>query len=170
MEIIYDFARAYPAICLIAAFILKDLYLLVFLIISDVLNGIFKYSIAKPLMGDKDYGILLGKGTRPKGASHCGIWKDPPGYKTKSYGMPSGHSQGATGFTTYLVLDNLSKGGSLSDISNVILIAFGILVPYSRVVLNCHTIQQVIIGGILGIILGALAWNMKPSILSLINK
>ena len=59
MEIIYDFARAYPAICLIAAFILKDLYLLVFLIISDVLNGIFKYNIVKPLMGDKDYGILL---------------------------------------------------------------------------------------------------------------
>lgn len=170
MEIIYDFARAYPALCLIYAFMIKDLYLLVFLIVSDLLNGVFKYQIAKPLMGDKDYGILLGKGTRPKGASHCGIWKDPVGYKTKSYGMPSGHSQGATGFATYMILSNLSNGGKLYDINNIIFAVFGILIPYSRVVMNCHTIQQIIIGGILGIILGITGWKIRPTVLSLINK
>ena len=168
MEIINDFARAYPALCLIYAFIIKDLYLILFLVISDLLNGVFKYNIAKPLMGDKYHGILLGKGTRPKGASHCGIWKDPPGYKTKSYGMPSGHSQGATGFATYIILDNLSKGKNILDITNVIVAFLALFIPYSRIYLNCHTPQQIIIGGIIGIIMATGAWYLKPTILEMI--
>ena len=132
MEIINDFARAYPALCIIYALLMRDLYFIVYLVTSNFLNGFFKYQIAKPIMGDKEYPIL-GKGTRPPGASHCGIWKDPPNYKTKSYGMPSGHAQEATGFATYIILDNLSKGGNILNITNIIVIFFALFIPYSRV-------------------------------------
>ena len=169
MEIVDDFARAYPSLTMIYSFIIKDMYLFIFLIISEMLNWIFKYSIAKPLMGDKDYGILLGKGTRPKGASHCGLWKDPPDYKTKSYGMPSGHSQNASAFGTYMILKNLSDNKGILYNSNLLIGYFMLFIPYSRIYLNCHTPQQVIIGSLLGIILGLIAWNIKPTILGLIN-
>lgn len=168
MEIINDFARAYPALCIIYALLMRDLYFIVYLVTSNFLNGFFKYQIAKPIMGDKEYPIL-GKGTRPPGASHCGIWKDPPNYKTKSYGMPSGHAQEATGFATYIILDNLSKGGNILNITNIIVIFFALFIPYSRVYLNCHTIQQVIIGGIIGIIMGMIGWHLRPTILNLIK-
>lgn len=168
MEIVNSFARAYPALSIIYAMIIKDIYLIGYLVISNLLNGVYKYQIAKPLMGDKKYPIL-GKGTRPKGASHCGIWKDPPNYKTKSYGMPSGHAQEATGFATYVILDNLSKGGNILDIKNIIVGFFALFIPYSRVYLNCHTYQQIIVGGIIGILMGIGAFNLRPIILNLIK-
>ena len=168
MEIVNSFARAYPALSIIYAMLIKDIYLICYLVISNLLNGVYKYQIAKPIMGDKKYPIL-GKDTRPKGASHCGIWKDPPNYKTKSYGMPSGHAQEATGFATYIILDNLSKGGNILDITNIIVGFFALFIPYSRVYLNCHTYQQIIVGGIIGILMGMFAFNLRPFILSLIK-
>jgi len=168
MEIVDSLARAYPALSIIYAMIIKDMYLICYLVISNLLNGVYKYQIAKPIMGNKKYPIL-GKGTRPKGASHCGIWKDPPDYKTKSYGMPSGHAQEATGFATYIILDNLSKGGNILDIKNIIVGFFALFIPYSRIYLNCHTYQQIIVGGIIGILMGIGAFNLRPIILSLIK-
>tara|TARA_B110000444_G_scaffold50410_1_gene46417 strand:+ start:1529 stop:2035 length:507 start_codon:yes stop_codon:yes gene_type:complete len=168
MEIINSFARAYPALSIIYAVTIKDIYLISYLVISNILNGVYKYQIAKPIMGDKKYPIL-GKGSRPKGANHCGIWKDPPGHKTKSYGMPSGHAQEATGFATYVILDNLSKGGNILDITNIIVGFFAFFIPYSRVYLNCHTYQQVIVGGTIGILMAIIAFNLRPNILDLIK-
>tara|TARA_B100001758_G_scaffold207888_1_gene189234 strand:+ start:1485 stop:2006 length:522 start_codon:yes stop_codon:yes gene_type:complete len=169
MEIIDDFARFYPAATLIYALIINDIYLFIFMVISNLVNGVLKYKIAKPIMGDKNYPIL-GKGTRPKGAANCGIWKDPPGHVTKSYGMPSGHSQEAWGFATYMILKNMSYGYALFDIRNVILSGLAIFIAYSRVYLNCHTVQQVIIGGMIGILFGSIGFNMKTPIVSYLTK
>ena len=151
MKLIDDFARFYPAATIIYALLIKDLYLVTYLILSNFVNGILKYSITKPILGNKTYPII-GSGARPKGASHCGIWKDPPDYKTKSYGMPSGHAQEATGFATYMILQNISNGADIFDIRNIIFSCLAIFIMYSRVYLNCHTVQQVIMGGLFGIL------------------
>lgn len=169
MEIIDDFARFYPAATLIYALIINDIYLFMFMVLSNLVNGVLKYKIAKPIMKDKNYPIL-GKGTRPKGAAHCGIWKDPPGHKTKSYGMPSGHSQEAWGFATYMILKNMSYGYALFDIRNVILSGLAIFIMYSRVYLNCHTVQQVIVGGLFGILFGSLGFTLKSPIIKTLTK
>ena len=169
MEIIDDFARFYPAATLIYALIINDIYLFIFLILSNMANGVLKYKIAKPIMKDKKYPIL-GKGSRPKGAANCGIWKDRPGHKTTSYGMPSGHSQEAWGFATYMILTNMSYGYDLFDIRNVILSGLAVFIMYSRVYLNCHTVQQVIIGGLIGILFGSVGFTLKAPIVKRLTK
>ena len=168
MELINDFARFYPAATMIYALMINDIYLFIFMIISNMINGVLKYKIAKPIMGDKYYPIL-GKGSRPKGAANCGIWKDPPGHKTTSYGMPSGHSQEATGFTTYMILKNIYNGYALYDIRNIILSSLALFIMYSRVYLNCHTVQQVIIGGLFGILFGTIGFTYKPQVINTIK-
>ena len=133
MEIIDDFARFYPAAIIIYALMINDIYLFMFLIISNLVNGVLKYRIAKPLMGDKYYPIL-GKGIRPKEQQIVEYGKILPDI-TKSYGMPSGHSQEA-GFATYMILKNMSYGHDLLDIRNIILTGLAIFIAYSRVYLN----------------------------------
>ena len=46
MEIIDDFARFYPAAIIIYALMINDIYLFMFLIISNLVNGVLKYRIA----------------------------------------------------------------------------------------------------------------------------
>jgi membrane-associated phospholipid phosphatase len=168
MKLIEDFARFYPAATIIYALMTGDIYLFVFLIISNLANGVLKYKIAKPLMRGKIY-TVIGSGERPKGAKHCGIWKDPPGHITKSYGMPSGHSQEATGFATYMILKNISEGNEVFTPINIILSGLAIFIMHSRVDLNCHTIQQVIAGGLIGVLFGTAAFKYKTSILKVIK-
>lgn len=121
---------------------------------------------------------LLGIGMRPQGATNCGTflkWNNMPAI---TYGMPSGHSQNAWFFATYMILEiwryyNSSfKDGRYSSYSSadsivsrhpaiaiilaVALSGFAGLVSYSRVwIEGCHTIQQVVVGAGLGIGLGA---------------
>lgn len=165
--IVDAFFRASPLIMDITMFsltwILQNhdyLYFFIAVVVCDALNHIIKYNISKPLMGNKKFPIL-GTGTRPKGAKNCGVFKDNK--NAKSYGMPSGHSQGAAAFSTILFLqvnemfiDNLTKIFIQTG-----LILFALSVMYSRVRYGCHTVQQTIIGGSLGIILGRIIWENK---------
>lgn len=118
-------------------------------IINEKLNNIFKNDIAKPLM-DKNKFTILGYGTRPKGAKNCGILSD--GKLSKSYGMPSGHSQDAMYFATFQFLN------TTNIYYKIFVIFIGLWVMFSRVKLGCHTYQQVIIGGIIGSVI-AFLWN-----------
>jgi membrane-associated phospholipid phosphatase len=72
--------------------------------------------------------------------------------------MPSGHSQCAWIFSSYFMyqlLHNKKTSKYMKAIQSLILIVFAGLMSYSRVyVEGCHTIQQVIVGAILGIIIG----------------
>ena len=75
--------------------------------------------------------------------------------------MPSGHSQIAWLFTTYKILNLEDK--NFKPIS-LFLIGLASLISYSRVYWsNCHTIQQVILGAIFGIIL-AIFYNKNKNI------
>jgi membrane-associated phospholipid phosphatase len=80
-------------------------------------------------------------------------------YKTSinSYGMPSGHSQLAGLFSTYIILRSYYNS-SLSQFQKIsiyaLMIFLGIYVIYSRIKENWHTIQQTVIGGTIGVLLG----------------
>ena len=136
------------------------LYFFICLLSCDALNHLTKNYISKPLMGNKKFNIL-GTGTRPKGAKNCGVFKNNK--IAKSYGMPSGHSQGAAIFSTILFLQvNEMFLDEIVKLSiQLFLILFTLSVMYSRIRYGCHTIQQTIIGGGLGVILGNIIWKNK---------
>lgn len=106
--------------------------------------------------------------------------------KPKSFGMPSGHSQIAWTLTTFITLQLLDKGNEMTvrdteigkefNLHNTrytllkaayktkyeiiaVLIVYSLLVSFSRVyVESCHTIEQVTIGMLLGVVFGYVAY------------
>lgn len=141
-----------------------------------VFNGITKMSMKAlyQTLGVKRL-PLLGLGMRPSGATNCGTFLTWPNVPAITYGMPSGHSQNAWFFSTFMLLElwRYYKSGSATNDTNksadnivskhpamaimlgVGLIGFATVVSYSRVwIEGCHTLEQVIVGGLLGIGLG----------------
>lgn len=165
---VQDFTRFYPAAVLIFSLLTKDIYLFLVLLIGEQINHILKYNIAKPIMGNKKYPIL-GTGTRPPGAVDCGLLRTDIKKKcpSKSYGMPSGHSQTTLLFSTYQIL-NLLKNRNSNLFLYAINVFFGVFIPWSRVYLKVHTIQQAIIGSIIGSGLGYFFFYLKPVVMNLI--
>ena len=166
---IIGFARAYPLIIICSSFFsyfltfqINFFMLGIALLINDSLNGILK-TITKSLFGEKIFGIL---GKRPIGAKNCGFFLNPKNTLSKSYGMPSGHSQNAVFFSTYVIMNILDSDITLHQkrigISLFICLALGIM--YSRVYLNCHTIQQVIIGGLIGFLFAKIYYEKEEKI------
>ena len=136
-------------------------------ILSDkILNAFLKNIVFKNLLGDKKHPIL-GTGTRPPGAKNCGLFRDNffnPTIKPKlatSYGFPSGHSQSAGYFMTF-IHEHFSNN-SLIYISSLL---YSLYIPYTRIELNCHTYQQVIFGYLFGI----LTYYLFEYVQKLINK
>ena len=153
-DYIIGIARAYPLIIILSSFLsyfltfeFRYFMLGIALLANDISNCLFKNIIQK-IFGDKIIGLL---GKRPIGAKNCGFFYKSNNSLSKSYGMPSGHSQNAAFFSTYTILNildsNISKRIKLFSITLSICLPIGIM--YSRVYLNCHTVQQVIIGGII---------------------
>ena len=171
LEHIYFFARAYPMLLLMSISIsflfnhdIENLYLLAFLIFGESLNNILKNYIFKPIMKNKKFPIL-GLGKRPFGAKKCGI--SNISRKNEGYGMPSGHSQIATMFSTYVFLktENDILEQTTKYIIQSILILLALFIMYSRIHLNCHTIQQVLMGGSIGIFLGYYVYYFRENII-----
>jgi len=71
-------------------------------------------------------------------------------------GMPSGHAQTATSVTMIMILIVLAQKGSVAyKIGSVfLLLGFGLWIIVSRVLINCHTYNQVLIGSAIGYLLG----------------
>lgn len=167
------------------------LYVFLAFLIVKLSNWVIKHIIIKPLyalLGQKSL-PLLGLGERPPGATSCGVFLD--GLTATSFGMPSGHSQGAWAIATYIILnlfkpkakpepkdtkpapkDKLEPKAKLAPMSNYSLVwksmsGFSVVlaaayISYSRVYIEgCHTIEQVIVGGILGVISGALIFSFE---------
>ena len=160
------FARAFPIISGFSSLMFtiysgkpQGIILALGLIANDILNDFIKRNIAKPLIGNKKLPII-GTGKRPVGAKNTAIFlsEDIKEQKklSKSYGMPSGHSQNAWFFTSYLFMLILNNENYKYKIPSLIFLPLlSSYISYSRVFLNCHTVQQVIIGGIIGSILGS---------------
>jgi len=142
-------ASALPIYVLIASFlegiIFQDIRGLIFFvaIIFNILINFGLKVLMKNLSGSK----------RPV---------NEPGNCGDSYGMPSGHSQFAWFFSTFWVLyiyyNNTFKNKTSNILSIVSLILLALIVSISRVYINCHTTNQVLIGGLIGIIIGCVSF------------
>ena len=153
-----DLNRASNIILLIITIILSYTYNLsliysIKLYFGDaVINYCLKHYIFKPIMKDGTYPII-GRGLRPEGAKNCGEFRDnffdssiTPKLST-SYGFPSGHSQCAGLFMTF-IYDHFRNNPYIFYPSLI----YSLYIPYTRVKLGCHTIEQTIFGYIFGIL------------------
>lgn len=130
---------------------LSLLYIIKYLLNIQI-NHFLKYVIFKPLMGDNNF-YIIGTGIRPKGAMNCGKFRDNFFNKniqstlSKSYGFPSGHSQ-SSGFFATFIYENFKNNPYIL----YPFILYSLYIPYTRIQLGCHTVQQVIIGFLYGVI------------------
>ena len=140
-------------------------------LLNNSINFFLKNIIFTPLIGHKKWPVF-GYGTRPKGAKHCGTFVKPNSNGTPgTYGMPSGHAQTAMFFSAYIILhlinsnyNNVTKKSGIAFFS-----ILGIMIMYSRIYFKCHTIQQVLVGGLIGGTLGVLYFKNKDKIKKKIN-
>jgi len=156
-------AREYPTLLFIIAITImffgnrnEGIILFLAFLTSESLNKIFKTG-CRNIMGDKKYPII-GIGKRPPVAVFE-LPQDGKMYKTSinSYGMPSGHSQLAGLFSSYIILRTYYNS-ALPQIQKLtiylLMIFIGFYVMYSRVKEYWHTIQQTVVGGTIGVTLG----------------
>lgn len=141
--------------------------LLMALIYDKIINASLK-TLAEygyDLYGKEDTAII-GRGKRPIDAKNTACFLKYPEQPSESFGMPSGHSQNAWLFATYLIMHILYNNFYLNGYFNnhlsnklkimtmAIIIFIALMVSTSRVIEKCHTTQQVVVGGLIGCILG----------------
>jgi membrane-associated phospholipid phosphatase len=162
-------------------------YYLILMSVFGVINGVlnFGFKRAFEFLYNKlnvDTLPILGRGQRPVGFKNC---SDVPTcekiHSAFAFGMPSGHSQTAWFIFIYLVLylnDTINE--KKQDLTNsrktyynlwlgfsiVIGLIISIYISYSRVAVGCHTIQQVTLGGILGLIFGSVSYFISKVIIN----
>lgn len=165
----------------------NSFYLLIITIILFRANWIIKHLVFKPIykLLNRSSLPLLGQGARPSGAINCSLSLNEK--LAKSYGMPSGHSQFAWTISTYLICRIIYEWINHDDsrdsqqliilnyiwkiLTILILLIFSIYISYSRVYIdNCHTIQQVTVGAIFGIIFGGIIWYYEDDATNLLRK
>lgn len=144
-------------------------------VFTSIFNWVLKQIFKKMYqLAGKESLPILGRGYRPVGATDCSLTHQCGKKISKTFGMPSGHSQLVWALTTYFILylynidkeeleDNKHKQ-YIYGITYGIIVLLALIVSYSRVRMGCHTIQQVILGGIFGGLTGASAYYMYPDI------
>lgn len=137
------------------------LLLALFLQFSNLMNYLVKNYVFKKFFGKQI--PLLGRGNRPDGAKDCGEFIDVDSRDSSTYGMPSGHAQFSGFLCVYLILMILDGKYSkkLKIIKIITIITLSFIIVSSRVYFGCHTIQQVSIGLILGILFGIVFYKNK---------
>ena len=174
MEYLLNIARAADSfqifILYFSYFFTLNIDFLIFFIglfLNHKLNSFLKYNVFSQLFGKQDI-PLIGKGIRPKGAKNCCSFKPCNPIYPKSYGMPSGHSQSAGFFSTLgvmILLENNNKNNNFITIfGSFIFIITMLFVMYSRVLIKCHTIEQTIMGSLIGILVAFLLFKYKNKI------
>ena len=189
-------SRVSPAVFLILTILnciispSKNSFYLLIVYCSVILSNWFnKYLFVKPVYDflHKSSLPILGIGARPKNATSCGLVLD--NILATSYGMPSGHSQTAWTVATYLLYKiikyfyyNYNNNNRINKINKIfqyifligsciLVITCATYISYSRVYIEgCHTIQQVIVGGLIGIFVGFLAAYYENFAVNLLSK
>lgn len=168
--------RSYPLIIVVYGFVVSIIFridILLFFSIytlfvdasSHYIKEITKFAYEK-IFKTKTLPIL-GRGIRPDGAKYCGsfIFEDNLSGVSRSYGMPSGHSVIAftiAMFWSLYIMDRQS--GNKKWLSVVLLNICCVIMALSRVYLGCHTIQQVIVGSLLGLLFGFVGYKIYSKI------
>ena len=135
--------------------------------ICDLISHNFKIA-SKKIYGKKERLPILGLGRRPNGAKYCGLFIDENNLegKSTSFGMPSGHAMMSI-LTMVFWLSyfyNKNEKNIRTYISMILIIIITLSICYSRIILNCHTIQQVIVGGLFGILFGLIGYHFYSTI------
>jgi len=100
------------------------------------------------------YGIIGYNNVRPQGAYDCNSWCSD-GKQGGQPGMPSGHAASVSFFTAYY-FDKTDNAWI-----QLVLIMFAVVVISSRYIKQCHTIEQLIAGSLLGIGMGVFTDAMR---------
>lgn len=132
-------------------------------IINNLLNWIIKHWFFQPIykLSGKEKLPILGLGRRPNGANNCGVFNKCSSLEATSFGMPSGHAQFSWTMAVYVMMkiwmthfdktDKKEIAITVKVFQSLFVVAFAIIVCYSRVVIEkCHTTQQVIVGSLIG--------------------
>jgi membrane-associated phospholipid phosphatase len=164
----------------------NSFYLLISYYVLLISNWITKHLIVKQLyeLFNKTSIPILGLGPRPANAHSCDFILN--NINSTSYGMPSGHSQTTWAIATYLIFKIIviwykklnTENKAITSfqyiwliLSCIIILLFAIYISYSRVYIEgCHTIQQVIVGGLLGVVCGFLIYYFENDVVKLMTK
>lgn len=94
--------------------------------------------------------------------SGCGCFSNDTYEENKSsFGMPSGHAQMVFFFASFWTCYLHSKNSNISEIlRSIILWLFALMVSFQRIYSGCHNLLQIFVGGLIGIILGVLYFNL----------
>jgi len=183
-----DSPRFLPIYTFIYGLITIDYYFILmsfFYIVSSFMNLVFKhlFKLLYKYANRKSLPIL-GIGERPPGAyvnPKIG-YLDELSFEAKLFGMPSGHSQSAWFLCVFGILyfmdkvyysNKFNEKNKLNGITKnmwlilicIVMISLAIFISYSRVHNNYHTIQQVIVGGLIGSGLGLTFYLLSKYIL-----
>jgi len=103
---------------------------------------------------------ILGQGTRPSGATNSASFLVYPDKPSHTFGMPSGHSQTAWYLAAYMIGSLFRTPGTTTThlaLTAMVTCIYAGLVSYSRVYIDkVHTLPQVVLGAILGVLCGIL--------------
>ena len=88
--------------------------------------------------------VIKKESPRPEGAENCNLWCND-GNQSGQPGMPSGHSTDVSFFAGYYWqhTDNI--------IIRSLLVIYAFIIMLSRYLKKCHTINQIIAGGLFGL-------------------
>lgn len=164
--------RSYPLMFTVISLIISIVFkldALLFLIPLIIISSLFNKFVSKHILFKLFEALNLKHvALRPEGCTNSAnfINEFSPNKLSTTYGMPSGHSIESMLIAVFLVmyiLKNHEK--SIKRHSLVILVLLiGISVSVSRVVFGCHTILQILIGGIIGSIIGYYGYTVWDTI------
>ena len=124
---------------------------------TPVLKDVIAYPIGLYLSKqfNSDDIPLIGRFKRPIGAANTGCFYISPDNISTTQGMPSGHSMimaFVCVFLYYYIVDyyNISDQNKIYVLLPCLLVTLYMM--YTRVLMNAHTIQQTIIGSLIGIV------------------
>jgi len=123
--------------------------------INFLLKEMCRYIFKKfGILKNKGYYLpILGRGDRPNGAKNCGLFNECTNRLSKSHGFPSGHAQSAG--SIFILMSVFIK----NEDHQMILFVYTVIMSLARVYENCHTIEQVIAGYLIGVYLTKYSLN-----------
>jgi membrane-associated phospholipid phosphatase len=150
---------------------LRNLYIVGLVFFNMILNSLLKHGIRGiyKLINTESIHIL-GRGYRPLGAKSCSVsGSNKMGVSSQTFGMPSGHAQIIWSLAAYYIFylydayKYTNKFKIIYPVAVIAIILTATFVSYSRVVLGCHTPQQIILGGVIGFGIGSIAYYIEPT-------
>ena len=156
-----------PIILFIIYFFNKSMYIFYLILgwffMDYIVIGLLKNIIFKNLgnylsnIYEKIDFPIIGRFKRPEGAANCGCFYVNETNYSYTQGMPSGHSTLSAFVAVFMynyIINQYNIKPKYRPIIFIITLSFILYTMYSRVIVNCHTIQQTIIGSLIGGIFG----------------